>query len=173
MRLEDCYFIGYIQRGHGIKGEVKAVFDVDDPSRYRKKELVYALRDGQLVPFSIQYLRPQKAGEVLIKFKDVEDRNLADELARTELYLPIDELPPLNEFEFYYHEIKGFQVQDEVLGELGTVLQVAEMPGQDLVVMLYNGAEVLIPITDAIVLGVDRPNQKLLTNLPEGLIELY
>lgn len=173
MRLEDCFFLGYIQRGHGIKGEVRATFEVDDVTRYRKKELVYALRGGQLVPFSIEYLRPQKSNEVLIKIKGIDDRDTADSLARTELYLPLTDLPQLDGYSFYYHEVQGFTVQDDVLGELGEVLRVMEMPAQDLVMMWYKGNEILIPITDDIVLGIDRENRKLLTHLPDGLLDIY
>lgn len=174
MRVEDCFYFGFILRGHGIKGELKALVEVDDISPYRKKELVYALRGGQLVPFSIEFLRPQKGEEILLKLKGVDDRDTADAMAKTELYLPLSDLPELDdEFAFYFHEVEGFTVQDEVLGTLGQVERIQEMPAQDLVVMMHEGKEILIPITDEIVLGVDREKRLLLTHLPEGLLDVF
>ena len=74
---------------------------------------------------------------------------------------------------FYYHEIVGFQIEDKTLGPLGKVRGVKEMPGQDIVAMIHEGFEILIPITDEIVIRADRERKVLETQLPEGLLEIY
>jgi 16S rRNA processing protein RimM len=38
---------------------------------------------------------------------------------------------------------------------------------------LYQNAEILIPVTDQIVLNLDTEKKELYTNLPDGLIEVY
>ena len=52
-------------------------------------------------------------------------------------------LPTLRDDQFYYHEIIDYQVEDAVLGTLGTVKEVYSTGAQDVVIMLYKGHEVL------------------------------
>jgi 16S rRNA processing protein RimM len=44
---------------------------------------------------------------------------------------------------------------------------------QDLIAMDYQNKEVLIPLNDEIVLGIDREAGSLAVNLPEGLLDIY
>ena len=74
---------------------------------------------------------------------------------------------------FYFHELPGFRVTDAVLGALGTVSSVYSLPHQDLLGMDYKGSEVLIPLTDAVVTGINRKTAEVYTKLPEGLLEVY
>ena len=97
----------------------------------------------------------------------------AQALVGSSLYLPIEELETLGDDEFYYHEIKGYTVSDQTLGDLGIVKEVYSLNGQDLVAMDYQGSEVLIPTANDIVLRADKENRKLLVNLPEGLLDVY
>lgn len=173
MQVEDCFMLGFILRPHGIKGELKAVFDVDDISQYKKKESVYVLQGKKLIPFSIEYIRIQSQRDVILKLREIRTRDEAETVAKCELYLPEDQLPELNDYQFYFHEIKGFVVQDEVLGTLGKVNKALEMPAQDLISMDYEGREVLIPITDDFVLKVDRENKIVFTHLPDGHLDVY
>ena len=88
-------------------------------------------------------------------------------------FLPEDNLDELDETQFYYHEIIGFDVEDQQLGKLGKVKTVYTMPIQDLIAMPYNGHEVLIPVNDEIIPKVNREAKILYVNLPEGLLEVY
>jgi 16S rRNA processing protein RimM len=173
MKLEDCFYLGVVRKAHGIQGEVKVYLDVDDITEYIDQESVYLLTEGKLTPFFIDNFRVIGSQQAVLKIRGIGDRTEAENLYGTEIYLPADELAPLSGSQFYYHEIIGFQVEDEVLGELGKVLRVDEMPAQDLVVMEWNGHEALIPITDEIILRADRERQVLISHLPEGLLEVY
>jgi len=173
MSPQDCFQIGYIARAHGIKGEVKAVFDVQYIEDYLKKESVYISKDDKLTPFSISWMRPLDGQEVLIKFKGIRYRDQADALRGGQLLLPLTDLPALPEEGFYYFEIEGFTVVDENLGPLGTVREVRDMPAQDILVMDYKDKEVLIPVTWEILLRVDKDKREVYTDLPAAHLEVY
>ncbi len=87
--------------------------------------------------------------------------------------MPLDTLEELEDDQFYYHEIQGFEVLDENLGLLGTVREVYSVATQNLIALDYQGSEVLIPIVEGIVLKADRQKKQVLVNLPEGLLEVY
>ncbi len=173
MNIDACYQLGYIVRTHGIKGQVIAFFDVDYPEDYEELESVFLLISGKLVPFFIQTIDLQAKGRFLIKFEDTDTIEHAEKLKGISLYLPLESLPELEEDQFYYHDLIGYTIMDENLGKLGVVRELFELPHQDLMAMDYQGAEVLIPMQDEIILRADKATQTLYVNLPEGLVEVY
>ena len=173
MLVEDCYLVGQILKPHGISGEVKAYFDVDFIEDYEDMESVFLLRVNKLTPFSLEEFRSIAPNQAVVRFQGIYDRTQAETLVGCEMYLPLSELPELEEGQFYYHEVIGYQVVDAKLGPLGTVRKIVEMPGNDLMEMEYEGKEVLIPMSKTIVLGADHVGSILNTDLPEGLLEVY
>jgi len=173
MKLDDCFELGYIVKTHGVKGQVVALFDVDYPEDYEELESVFLLMAGKLVPFFIERIEPQAGAKFILKFEDLNTIAEAEKLKSTTLYLPLSELPELDDDQFYFHETVGYQVIDENLGELGTVKEFYEMPNQDLMAMEYQGHEILIPVADDIVLKTDKAAKKIFVKMPEGLMEVY
>lgn len=173
MLLDDCYFVGTIGKAHGISGEVKVLLDVDDLEEYTEMESVYVLLGNKLTPFFIENIRVNGPQHLLVKFKDIFDREGAEAIAHCQLYLPLDQLPELEPGQFYYHDVIGYTVSDKQLGLLGEVMYFQEMPQNDLLVMQYKDKEVLIPVNWDVVLEADHDNKLVLTNLPDGLLEIY
>ena len=173
MKLDDCFELGYIVKTHGVKGQVVALFDVDYPEDYEELESVFLLMAGKLVPFFIERIEHQSGAKFILKFEDLNTIAEAEKLKSTTLYLPLSELPELEEDQFYFHETVGYQVIDEKLGELGTVKEFYEMPNQDLMAMEYQGHEILIPVADDIILKTDKVARKIFVKLPDGLMEVY
>lgn len=174
MRLDDCYQLGYIIKPHGLQGELNVLLDVDFPEDYQNMESVFVELPGSgtLVPFFIEHINITD-NKTIIKLEDVDNIEQAEDLIKANIYLPLDSLPELEEGQFYYHEIIGFTVQDEQQGVLGTVKDVYEGNGQDLMAMHYKNQEVLIPVNDDIVLRVDKTKKMVFTQLPEGLLDIY
>jgi 16S rRNA processing protein RimM len=172
MRLDECFELGYIIRPNGTKGAVKALLDVDQPEYYKNLESVFVLQNEQLIPFFLESIqaRGQKA---VIKFEDIDSIEAAESLKGSSLHLPLQFLPPLDEGQFYYHDIISYTVVDKNEGALGKVVRVMTASHHDFLAMEYKSREVLIPITDEIVIGADHPNEVVNVVLHEGLLEIY
>ena len=175
MERDDCIELGYIAKAHGIQGEVKVQFDVDDLKDYRKRKQFYVAKKGNpLLPYTATKFHPIEHGqEVIMRFTEITDRNVAEAHIGAQLFMPASELPVLREGRFYYFEVIGFTIEDENKGTLGTITAVLDMPAQDLIEMEYEGKQVYIPITDAFVLKADKVAKKVHTRMPEGLLEMY
>ncbi len=173
MNQDNCYLLGYIVRTHGTGGNVVFFLDVDDPTDYEDLETVFVELKGELVPYFIEDINLQKQANAIVVLEDVDTIEKAEGLVGASLYLPINALQELNDDKFYYHEIKGYQVIDANLGELGIVQEVYSLNGQDLISMNYKGVEVLIPTAPDIVLKAEKAVKKLHVNLPDGLLEVY
>jgi 16S rRNA processing protein RimM len=172
MTKDNCFELGKITKTHGLKGEVVLWLDVDFPEDYDDLESVFLDVKGELVPFFMESYRPS-GNRAIVHFEDIDTLEKAEELVNLEAYLPLNELPELEDDQFYYHEITGFKVVDKALGELGVVQTVHAMQAQDLLVMNYKNCEVLIPVIPEIVLEADKKAKILNVNLPEGLLEVY
>lgn len=174
MQRADCVELGYISKVQGLNGEVRAILDVDDIRFYRKaKNLWLAKGPGPLKAWPLLRFTPQNDKEALIAFEGIETREAAEALKGHTLFFPKSELPALPEGRFYYFEIEGFTVEDVQHGALGPVLRVDEMPAQDLIVVDCKGKEVLIPLLDEFLAGLDKPGRILRVKLPPGLLEVY
>lgn len=171
MRVEDCYQLGYISKTHGLHGEVQVFLDVDFPEDYRNLESVFVLQGKTLVPFFISHLH-LKGTKAITKFEDIDTIDQASELVSSELYLPLNALPELPDGKYYYHQLIGFQLFDEET-LIGTVTGVYNMTAQNLLAVDYQGQEVLVPMSDEILVQVDTKQEKILASLPDGLLELY
>ncbi|MDU0371942.1 ribosome maturation factor RimM [Hymenobacter endophyticus] len=176
MTLDDCYELGSIVKPHGLKGFVVAALDVDDLEAYRKLKTVLLempTASGKLTEYAVEKLQPQGTERALLKLKGIERIEEAEPLRNAKLWRPLAELPALKEDQFYFHDVVGFMVVDQQLGELGSVETFYELPQQDVLSMRYQGQEVLIPVADELILSADQEAKKLYVNLPEGLLEVY
>ncbi|MEM7548041.1 MAG: ribosome maturation factor RimM [Bacteroidota bacterium] len=173
MNTDNLFELGYVQKIHGLKGEIVIFLDVDYPGDYSKMGSIFIDTDESLIPFSISSLSIQ-GNKARIKLEDVHDRSSAERLRSKKVYLPDDYLHKLEGDQFYYHEIIGFESLDFSNDSvIGIVKNVFEMPGDDLIAIDHNGSEVLVPLSDDIFVSLDRNKKTILLKLPEGLLEVF
>ena len=171
MAKTEYFELGTISKPHGLKGAVHVFLDVDDPYEYEELDAVFVQRGNEMVPYFIDDLQIRDNLN-LMSLEGIDTVDLARELVGLKLFLPIAMLPKLRDDQFYYHEIIDYQVEDEVLGTLGTVKEVYSTGAQD-VVMIYKGHEVLIPLLDEIIPKVDKQAKVVHSRLPDGLLDVY
>ena len=173
MQKEDCFFVGKVVKKYSFKGELLIKLDTDDPELFLEMESVFVEQHKTLIPFFIQRSQLHKSSLLRVQFEDIHDEASANALLGTELFLPLDFLPPLEGNKFYYHEIIGFKVSDTRFGDVGVLVGVNDKTAQHLFVIEKQGKEILIPINDLFIKQVDRENKMLRLDVPKGLIELY
>jgi 16S rRNA processing protein RimM len=173
MNKADCYHLGYIAKLHGFKGEVSFFLDVTDTSEYINLKQVYIDINGFLTPFFIQSFQIKPKSFATVKLEGIESESDALPLLRKNLYLPSSELPVLSGKQFYDHEVVGFKVIDISYGEVGTIVQIIDLPVNPLIQVDAKGKEVLIPFVQDLIQEVDRESQILKVKAPEGLIGIY
>lgn len=173
MRKEDCFYLGKIVSKYSFKGEVLVKLDTDDPEVYENMESVFVSLGNNLVPFFIKRCRLHKSNLLRIDFEEVKSESDADRIMRSDLYLPLTMLPKLSGNKFYYHEVIGFTILDEVHGDIGMVQSVNDSTSQALFEVEKGDKQLLIPINDEIIKKVDRSKKTIFVTTPEGLVELY
>ncbi|MGM0946932.1 MAG: ribosome maturation factor RimM [Bacteroidota bacterium] len=173
MNKEQCFQLGYIAKVHGLRGEVTVMLDVDYPEEYEDLKHLFLEQKGRLVPFFLEHFVLQPGNKVLAKFEDLDRIEQVEELVGSEIYLPLSALPELDEDQYYFHELIGFEVIDETKGLLGPVETIYDLETQDLLGVKHQEKEVLIPIQVGIIQKVDKVAKKVYCQLPEGLLDIY
>jgi len=173
MRKEDCFYLGKIVSKYSFRGEVLVKLDTDEPEIYENMESVFVALRNNLVPFFISKCRLHKSALLRIDFEELNSEDDADKIMGAELYLPLSFLPKLTGNKFYFHEVIGFKVIDEVHGDIGIIQSVNDTTSQALFEILKGDIQLLIPINDNIITKVDRENKTILVTTPEGLVDLY
>ncbi|MEG1239263.1 MAG: ribosome maturation factor RimM [Flavobacterium sp.] len=173
MRKEECFYLGKIAKKFSFKGEVLAYLDTDEPELYENLESVFVEHNKHLVPFFIETSSLHKNDFLRIRFEDVNTEEDADALIGNPIYLPLTMLPKLSGNKFYFHEVIGFEIEDQRLGVFGKIAAVNDTTAQPLFEVLNGEVEMLIPMIDQFLVKIDRENKKVIMNLPEGLVEMY
>jgi len=173
MRKEDCFYLGKIAKKFSFKGEVLMYLDTDEPELYENMESVFVEFNKNLVPFFIENSSLHKNDFLRVKFEDVDDETEADSILNCDVYLPISMLPKLEGNKFYFHEVIGFEIEDQRLGIFGKIVSINDTSAQPLFEVINGNVEILVPMIDQFLVKIDRENKKVIMNLPEGLVEMY
>lgn len=173
IQVEDCFYLGYVKRVVGLQGELEIWLDVDDPTKYKKKESMLLMLKNNLVPFFISQLQI-RAKSAVVKFNTINSAMEAETYVGSEVYLPLTELPPIKgKNKFYYHEVVGYSVHNQHDEPIGVLKDIIDQTIQPVMSIDNKGIEILLPLIDEFLVSVDKENKILKVSPPEGLIELY
>ena len=169
--IQDLITVAEILRPHGRKGDLRLRLHTDHPETLLGAERVFIGQDHPGT-FVVERIRLHKDG-YLLKLEGINDINAAETLRGQAVRLPGDELAPLEEGEYFFHDLVGLDVLDHEGTLLGRTVSIMETGGTPvLVVAGGEHGEVLIPFSPASVEKVDMESGRLhLTDLP-GLLEL-
>ncbi|GGG96015.1 ribosome maturation factor RimM [Polaribacter pacificus] len=173
MRKEDCFYLGKIVRKHSFRGEVVIKLDTDEPELYQEMESVFVDLGNNLIPFFIEKSLLQKGNQLRVQFEDIQSEEEADGIMKAEVYLPLSMLPKLTGDKFYFHEVIGFKAVDSRYGYVGIIEGVNDKTAQPLFEIKNGEKDVFIPMIDNFIKKVDRENQTIEFDTPEGLVEMY
>ncbi len=151
--MQNPVQMAVIGAAHGIRGEVRVKTFTGDPLALGEYGPLYS-SDGRA--FKVLDIRP--AGNVVVvRFKGVADRNAAEALNGTALFVDRSALPDDGEEGSFYHaDLIGLAVRDDGDQPVGRIVAVQNFGGGDILEVTRDGGnEVLIPFTQAAVPVVD------------------
>lgn len=172
MTKEDCFRVGSILKTKGLKGELHIYVDFDGLEDIKFKNIFVDMA-GKFIPYfvgSIKYLQKNAAYLVL---EDVDTIEKAALLVRKDIYLLNKLKPKKQKQEFTLMDLKGFTAIDDYEGELGIITDIHEYPQQLIAAVTYKNCEVLFPLNEEIIKGIDVVKEIVRVDLPEGLLDIY
>jgi 16S rRNA processing protein RimM len=163
---EQRILLGVVGRPHGVRGLVRVVSYTADPVGLTAYG---ALSDDKGRRFTLRWRGEGIAEIVEIVAGEpvpVADRNAAEKLVNTRLYIDRARLPPPDDEEFYLADLVGLTAIGADGAALGTVVAVHDYgAGTSLEIARADSAPLLVPFTRAVVPEVD-PAAGRLTVVP-------
>lgn len=162
--------IGEIVKPQGIRGEVKLRAMTSDMDRYARLETVYLKEGKNYVPRKVLKGRSYD-GFAFLMLEGVHDRNQAELLRGTEVYIDRAHAVELDEDENFICDLEGLEAYDTKGNHIGTLREVLT-PNQicDVYVFDTPRGEMMIPALRRVVKEVDLDEEKIILDeavLPE------
>ena len=166
--------VGRLGRAHGVRGEVKTLpTGMSAEDILRLDSVLVGADPGSATEVRIVSARLQhsRAGTVvLLLLEHVQTREEAEELRGTYMYCREGALPDGAPATVAGRNWIGYSVQSTDEVHIGEVADLISRPPQDLLLVTRaDGSEILIPIVDAFIVGVDAELAVLRVDLIEGM----
>ncbi len=169
----DLIKIGRISKPHGVRGELKiSVQDRYFDDAMATDSLILKL-GGQPLPYFIKHLRGD--ANLLLKLEGINDKETAAALQSLDIFLPKSSISEANaafEDQAIFLSWVGYTIHDKVLGEIGEIDFVHEMPEHYLAEVNHNNKMVIIPLHYDLIDEVNEQKKSVLMTLPEGILEV-
>jgi 16S rRNA processing protein RimM len=159
--------IGVISRPHGILGEVKVHTSPEYLDALSGVTNVYLDDATQATRVHSHRIHQQS---LLLRLNGINTRNDAEKMRGVRVSIKTRELPPLEEGQFYAHDLEELRVLDESGAELGTVQEVLATGSNDVyVVKQADGSELLLPAIESVIRAIDLQARTMVVCVPPGL----
>ena len=170
--------VGLITSCHGINGQVKIKSLSDFEERFLQPGIRWLQKENE-PPSKIELISgfKQPGKEIfIVKLQGINTRNHAEQLKKFKILVKTDQLPKLKKEEFHLLELINLEVktlENDELKIIGKVINLENEKNNLIVIELFkNQKKVLIPFVQEIVPIVDKKNNFLIINPPNGLLEL-
>lgn len=171
-QTDKYVLLGKITKAQGLRGEVKIFSFSGQPENFLGyQELVLISKTGIISsPLAVENLRIQ-GKTAIVKLASITNRNQAEEIEGRGVLFAKDLLPEPADDEYYWYRYEGKMVRDLNGRNIGRVESLFNNGAQDILVVKSGEEEILIPITNNIV--VRETAEELIVDPPPGLLELY
>jgi len=110
---------------------------------------------------------PGRKGQVLLQLEGIATPEAAETLRDQEVLLEEEQLPPLEEGEYWERDLLKLVAVDEAGREIGRVAEVVDTADVPVLVVHGAGGEVYVPFVDPYVLSVDVQGGRVVVAPPE------
>ena len=167
---QEYFEIGQIVNTFGIKGFVKVNPFTDDLERFEELESVFVVKNKELIEMQIEEVKYHKH-LVLIKFKGIDDINMAEKLKSCYVKIKRENARKLPKDTYFIADLIGVKVYDEDGNLLGKVDDIYNNKVHDIYVIKDDlGKQILLPSTKEVIKQVDVEKDRIVVHLIEGLV---
>ncbi len=167
---ENLVRLGHIQSPQGLKGLVRVYSETSEPLDICAYGPLWDAHRQQ--QFVLKFVRMHK-NSLICEIEGISDRSQAEKLQGTMLCIEKDQLPQLEDDEYYYEELTGLKVldmQDQILGHVKAVQDFGGGTMLDVMLELERRS-IYIPFTETFVPEVDIKAGFVRCNPAEGMLD--
>ena len=164
--------VGRLGKTHGLQGELKVSLDDQYFDEVVELDSLLVNIGGQPIPY---FEEAWRSGGNLVKLEEVDSKESAALLQQKDLMVPENQVSAVSEapegitpFDSYIN----WTIEDATIGLIGTINSIVDLPQHYLAEVEHAGKVVMIPLHEDLISTMDDKQQKILMELPEGLLDL-
>ncbi len=170
MNSADFTQIGTIINSHGVKGEVKVMPITEDGDLFLDSDQLIIDVDGRQHIYTVLSSRPAKH-YWLIQFDEIRDMDAAKSLKGAGVCVEDTRLRPLEDNEYFIHDLIGAKVYSTESQYLGVVTGFFDVGSQGVCEVTDENGLFLFPASQEVLKEIE-PGRKVVINLLPGLVDL-
>ncbi len=170
--METFVEIGKTLKPHGVKGELKVSVEDAYWEDFNNTKAVFITTLGQKLPYFVKQIQDANNATIL-KLEGIDTKEMALSLSSMPIFMrDADVSVEVTEEGLVYGFLEGYLIKDKMLGDVGKIEEVIELPQQEMAVVIYENKEILIPLNEHLIIEIDEKLERVLMDLPEGLLIL-
>ena len=188
--------IAQVLKSNGTDGELVMSFREIAPEDINLKEPVFIVFDGLPVPFFFESFQKRGNSKALVHLTDIRNQEDVEEIVGKAVYIESDDEAELNLEEDGWAALVGWmvltpgqatdQVEDScstggdnghadeldepALYEVGEITDFMDIPNNPCLEVETENGEVIIPLHEDFILGLDPENREIIMEIPAGLL---
>ena len=160
--------IGVVRKPHGIKGGLKVSLYSIDLEMLQTLEQLFVNTGSDWKQLTLNSSQGYDDFTIL-NFNEIQDRTEAEAYRDQEILTLRDDLPGLDDDEYYINDLVGCDVVNERNENLGKVIEILS-PGAHEVLLISDGdSETLVPLVDEWIAKIDIQAKRIQVNSEEEL----
>jgi len=172
---DDYLRIGKIRTAHSLNGAFKVSIFSDLAERFEPGNKIFIFADSCYKPYTVEKTSLFKHKILIVKFVEINDRNIAETLQGCELFITMAVAEStrqwLSKDDFYYYDLIECEVfHNNVL--IGKVTDIMNTGTDVLIIENFDKKRIMIPFVKDMVDTANISNKRLDVNPPEGLLEI-
>ena len=164
MTIDELVLFGTISKPFSFRGQLIVYSNFNSIS----SKTVFVKIDDSYVPFKLVNSSSYKKNLFKFNLFEINDEEKAKSLVNKEIYIKKDDVAK-NEDSLDF--LINFNLYNNKVF-VGPVISIMSRIGQDLIVVDYKNKNVLIPFAEQLITNIDKEEQILEMDLPNGLLQI-
>ena len=145
--------VGRVVADHGLAGTVKFKYYNEATEDFYRYASLIVEKDGKQTELKPTEVRFSK-GFFYLKFDGLDSSEKVSFLINQELCVREEDLPPLDNDEYYDYQLIGLHVTNHMGDKIGMVTQVIHT-GVNSIIVVTGKEEILVPMVEGIIVRID------------------
>ena len=163
--------IGTVVSKHGYKGDIKISLSSNNRDTFPDLKYLFIDLDGCFIPFKIDNVRSFSKNVLIVKLKEIRSEDEVDEVIHKNIYVDSTEIESNIDSGFFYNDLINFDVFRDSR-KIGKIENINSRLPQPVFEIMYDSRIVLIPIHEDFIRKIDKANNIIYLDIPDGLLEI-
>lgn len=163
---------GFISKPYGLHGKVYLILQKATGITIEKGDPLFITLDGQRVPYFVEEIEMVAEDQAVISFEFIDNLEEARKVSGCEVFFDPSRYPVRNGEGSDPENLVGFRAMDRKGLDIGLITGVLSHELNPVFLVEHGDREIMIPVNEDLISGIDPVLQIIYFDLPEGLIHL-